>query len=188
MVVETLIQGGRVPGSSQGGRATKFHHETGDRRGTGGVPRADSGLGQIGGPGRHGGGGAPPPPDKGERPRPRTSRGPRRNGPLKGEGGMSRRSHESEGTLSRYKSDLRNHQAIVQPRLRGCLMVTQMALKRRVSTGCLHSDRLPAEVDPPGPLPLARSCFILADYDAVTLCDHLPVREASRARTHSHSS
>jgi hypothetical protein len=30
----------------------------------------------------------------------------------------------------RVKSDLRNHQAIVQPRLYDCLMVTQIALNR----------------------------------------------------------
>ena len=66
----------------------------------------------------------------------------------------------------RFKSDLRNHQAIVQPRLYDCLMVTQITLKTEGPHG-LPSDRLPAEVDPPEPLPLARSCFILTDYEAV---------------------
>ena len=45
-------------------------------------------------------------------------------------------------------SDLRNHQAIVQPRLYDCLMVTQITLKTEGPHG-LPSDRLPAEVDPP---------------------------------------
>jgi hypothetical protein len=52
------------------------------------------------------------------------------------------------------KSDLRDHQAIVQPRLYDCLMVTvtQITLKTEGPHG-LPSDRLPAEVDP---LPLRR--------------------------------
>ena len=79
----------------------------------------------------------------------------------------------------RVKSDSRNHQAIVQPRLYDSLMVTRITLKTEGPHG-LPSDRLPAEVDPPGPLPLARSCFILADYEAVNAY-HL--RELSRART-----
>ena len=57
----------------------------------------------------------------------------------------------------RFKSDLRNHQAIVQPRLcdcmmvtrlYDCLMVTQITLKTEGPHG-LPSGRLPAEVDPP---------------------------------------
>ncbi len=48
------------------------------------------------------------------------------------------------------KSDLRNHQAIIQPRLYGCLMVTQITLKTESPHGFkLLSDRLPAEADPP---------------------------------------
>ena len=58
----------------------------------------------------------------------------------------------------RVKSDLRNHQAIVQPRLKRkgstgslqSLMVTQITLKtERFRVHGLPSDRLPAEVDPP---------------------------------------
>ena len=48
----------------------------------------------------------------------------------------------------RVESDLRNHQAIVQPRLYDCLMVTQITLKTERFHG-FPSDRLPAEVDPP---------------------------------------
>ncbi len=43
---------------------------------------------------------------------------------------------------SQLKSDLRNHQAIVQPRLYYCLMVTQITLKTEGPHG-LPSDRSP---------------------------------------------
>ena len=47
----------------------------------------------------------------------------------------------------RVKNDLRNHCAIVQPRLYDSAMVTQIILKTEGPHG-LPSDRLPAEVDP----------------------------------------
>jgi hypothetical protein len=76
----------------------------------------------------------------------------------------------------RTKSDLRNHQAIIQPRLYDCLMVTQITLKTESPHGLL-SDRLPAEVDPP----CGEVFIILTDYD----CGHAyHLREVSRARTH----
>ena len=62
----------------------------------------------------------------------------------------------------RFKSDLRNHQAIVQPRLYDCLMVTQITLKTEGPHG-LPSGRQ-TEADP-----LYRGLIILTDYDAVTL-------------------
>jgi hypothetical protein len=49
---------------------------------------------------------------------------------------------------SPWKSDLRGHQAIIQPRLYDCLMATQITLKTDSPHGLL-SGRLPAEVDPP---------------------------------------
>jgi hypothetical protein len=72
------------------------------------------------------------------------------------------------------KSDLRNHQAIVQPRLYDSLMVTQITLKTEGPHG-LPSGRQ-TEADP-----LYRGLIILTDYDADTLSEHL--RELSRART-----
>jgi hypothetical protein len=72
------------------------------------------------------------------------------------------------------KSDLRNHQAIVQPRLYDCLMVTQIALKTEGPNGLPSGRR--TEVDP-----LYPGRIILAVYD----CGHAfqslersePVRE-----------
>ena len=58
----------------------------------------------------------------------------------------------------RFKSDLRNHQAIVQPRLYDCLMVTQITLKTEGPHG-LPSGRQ-TEADP-----LYRGLIILTDYD-----------------------
>ena len=56
------------------------------------------------------------------------------------------RQHQCPAASRPGKSDLRNHQAIVQPRLYDCLMVTQITLKtegppREVPTGCLQADR-----------------------------------------------
>jgi hypothetical protein len=59
----------------------------------------------------------------------------------------------------RLKSDLRNHQAIVQPRLYDSLMVTQITLKTEGPHG-LPSGRW-AEVDP-----LYPGLIILTDYDS----------------------
>ena len=59
------------------------------------------------------------------------------------------------------KSDLRNHQAIVQPRLYDCLMVTQITLKTEGPHGLSSGRR--AEVDP-----LYPGLIILTDYD----CGH----------------
>ena len=61
----------------------------------------------------------------------------------------------------RFKSDLRNHQAIVQPRLYDSLMVTQITLKTEGPHG-LPSGRQ-TEVDP-----LYRGLIILTVYD----CGH----------------
>ena len=58
----------------------------------------------------------------------------------------------------RVKSDLRNHQAIVQPRLHDSLMVTQITLKTEGPHG-LPSGRQ-TEADP-----LYRGLIILTDYD-----------------------
>ncbi len=73
------------------------------------------------------------------------------------------------------KSDLRNHQAIVQPRrLYDCLMVTQnrrrSLLKRKVPTPGLPSDRSPRRLirQRRRNARLARSCFISTDDD----CSH----------------
>ena len=73
----------------------------------------------------------------------------------------------------RVKSDLRNHQAIVQPRLYDSLMVTQITLKTEGPHG-LPSGRQ-TEADP-----LYRGLIILTDYDSGH-ASHL--RELSRART-----
>ena len=74
----------------------------------------------------------------------------------------------------REKSDLRNHQAIVQPRLYDSLMVTQITLKTEGPHG-LPSGRQ-TEVDP-----LYRGLIILTVYD----CGHAshPRELMSRART-----
>ena len=58
----------------------------------------------------------------------------------------------------RTKSDLRNHQAIVQPRLYDCLMVTQITLKTEGPHGLPSGRR--AEADP-----LYPGLIILTDYD-----------------------
>ena len=58
----------------------------------------------------------------------------------------------------RVKSDLRNHRAIVQPRLYDCSMVTQITLKTEGPHG-LPSGRQ-TEADP-----LYRGLIILTDYD-----------------------
>ena len=58
----------------------------------------------------------------------------------------------------RFKNDLRNHQAIVQPRLYDSLMVTQIILKTEGPHG-LPSGRQ-TEADP-----LYRGLIILTDYD-----------------------
>jgi hypothetical protein len=74
----------------------------------------------------------------------------------------------------RLKSDLRNHQAIVQPRLYDSLLVTQITLKTEGPHG-LPSGRQ-TEVDP-----LYRGLIILTVYD----CGHaFQSLESSRARTH----
>ena len=73
----------------------------------------------------------------------------------------------------RFKSDLRNHQAIVQPRLYDSLMVTQITLKTEGPHGLPSGRR--AEVDPQYP-----GLIILTDYD----CGHAShLRDVSRART-----
>ena len=79
----------------------------------------------------------------------------------------------------RVKSDLRNHQAIVQPRLYDCLMVTQITLKTEGPHGLPSGRR--TEVDP-----LYPGLIILAVYD----CGHAfqslersePVRERIDSR------
>ena len=75
----------------------------------------------------------------------------------------------------RFKSDLRNHQAIVQPRLYDSLMVTQITLKTEGPHG-LPSGRQ-TEADP-----LYRGLIILTVYD----CGHAfrSLKKSSRARTH----
>jgi hypothetical protein len=80
----------------------------------------------------------------------------------------------------RFKSDLRNHQAIVQPRLYDSLMVTQITLKTEGPHG-LPSGRQ-TEVDP-----LYRGLIILTVYDCghafqphlreVSLCANASTRE-----------
>ncbi len=74
------------------------------------------------------------------------------------------------------KSDLRNHQAIVQPRLYDSLMVTQITLKTEGPHG-LPSGRQ-TEVDP-----LYRGLIILTVYDCGHAFQSLERSEPS-ARTH----
>ncbi len=65
----------------------------------------------------------------------------------------------------RGKSDLCNHQAMVQPRVCDCLMVTQITLKTEGPHGlCLQAACQRRSIRH-----AARSCFIL-DYDAVSAC------------------
>ena len=72
------------------------------------------------------------------------------------------------------KSDLRNHQAIIQPRLYDCLMVTQITLKTESPHGLLSGRQTEAD-------PLYRGLIILTVYD----CGHaFQSLESSRARTH----
>ena len=78
----------------------------------------------------------------------------------------------------RFKSDLRNHQAIVQPRLYDSLMVTQITLKTEGPHGLPSGRR--AEVDP-----LYPGLIILTDYDCgqrFTLERSEPVRERIDSR------
>ena len=61
------------------------------------------------------------------------------------------------------KSDLRNHRAIVQPRLHDCSMVTQITLKTRSPHGCFQAGGWRRLIRH-GP-----GLIILTDYDAATL-------------------
>ena len=80
----------------------------------------------------------------------------------------------------RFKSDLRNHQAIVQPRLYDSLMVRQITLKTEGPHGLPSGRR--AEADP-----LYPGLIILTDYDCghafqshlreVSLCANASTRE-----------
>ncbi len=76
------------------------------------------------------------------------------------------------------KSDLRNHQAIVQPRLYDCLMVTQITLKTEGPHG-LPSGRQ-TEVDP-----LYRGLIILTVYDCGHAFQSLERSEPMRERIDS---
>ncbi len=73
------------------------------------------------------------------------------------------------------KSDLRNHQAIVQPRLYDSLMVTQITLKTEGPHGLPSGRQTEADSDP-----LYRGLIILTDYDSGHASHS---RGLSRART-----
>ena len=78
----------------------------------------------------------------------------------------------------RIKSDLRNHQAIVQPRLYDSLMVTQITLKTESPHGLLSGRR--TEVDP-----LYPGLIILAVYDCGhAFQSHLRDEPCANARLH----